>query len=163
MFTCMTMFPTEKAPQHASYQKIKQFMENYYTAFNLYAQDPQTIDLMDEYWAPEFLATQYIPVPQYPVLDLVTWKNFMVYVHMNVKETLTVQEMSVDTQKLAVVARLSITFHYRATGELALKVDAIAYYNLKVDKRCKLKQTALKLYFADPISIMILSGPPPNM
>jgi len=159
-FTSMMVFP---AAQHTSYQKVKAFMEDYYNAFNLSAQDAQTIDLMDEYWAPEFVATQYLPLPQYLVMNLQAWKAMMVYVHTNVKETLTVDEMSIDMKTLSVVCRLSIQFHYRSTGELALKTDAIAFYNLKIDNGCKLKQTAIKLYFADPVSIMILSGPPPTM
>jgi hypothetical protein len=163
VFAGMMVFPGETDQRSVSYQKVKQFMDNYYAAYNQSAQDASSIDLMDAYWAPEFLSTQYIPVPQYPVMDCATWKAFMVYVHLNVKETLTVDELSIDTKALTVVSRLSIKFNYRSDGSLALKVDAIAFYNLKVDKKCKLKQTALKLYFADPISVMILSGPPPGM
>lgn len=149
------------APQHAGYVKIKLFMDNYYKAFNRYAQDPETIDLMDEYWAPEFLALQYLPLPQYPVLKLPAWKQLMVFVHSQVRETLTVQELIIDPAALAVAARLRIQFHYRASGALALTVDAVAQYQLKVDRRCKLKQTALHIFFADPVAVMELSGPPP--
>jgi hypothetical protein len=145
-----------------NYKKIEAFMQDYYTAFNLYAQDASTIDRMDEYWAPEFLSVQYLPLPQYPVMDLVTWKNFMVFVHLNVLETLTVEEMSIDTETMSVVARISIDFNDRFSGALLLHVDGIAFYNLKKDEQKKLKITCLRLYFADPAAIMQLSAPPPG-
>jgi hypothetical protein len=146
-----------------NYKKIEAFMLDYFNAFNLYAQDAATIDKMDEYWAPEFFSVQYLPLPQYPVMDLVTWKNFMVFVHLNVLETLTIEEMSIDTETMSVVARISINFNDRFSGALMLHVDGIAFYNLKVDEQKKLKITCLRLYFADPVAIMQLSGPPPGI
>jgi hypothetical protein len=159
----MTVLPAKTSKRHVSYHKVEQFMEDYYNDYNLYAQDAATIDLMDEYWAPEFISIQFLPVPQYPVFDLITWKNFLVFVHLNLLETLTVDEMSIDTKKLTVVARLSIDFNDRYSGALVLHVDAIAFYNLKVDKKNKLEMTFLKLYFADPVAVMALSSPPPGM
>ena len=114
---------TAKDSKTGNYQKIETFMMEYYNAFNLYAQDAANIDRMDEYWAPEFLTTLYLPLPQYPVMDRFTWKNFMVFAHLNVLETLTIDEMSIDTRNLTVVARLTIEFHDRVTGDLVLKAD----------------------------------------
>lgn len=159
----MTILPAEAAKKNVCYHQVEMFMEDYYNAYNLYAQDAATIDLMDEYWAPEFISIQFLPVPQYPVFDLITWKNFLVYVHLNLLETLTVQELSIDTRKLTAVSRLSINFNDRFSGVLVLHVDAIAFYNLKVEKKNKLKMTCLKLYFADPEALMAISGPPPGM
>jgi hypothetical protein len=159
----MTVLPAKTVKKNVNYHKVEKFMEDYYNDYNLYAQDPQTIDLMDEYWAPEFISIQFLPVPQYPVFDLIGWKNFLVFVHLNLLETLTVEELSIDTKKLTVVTRLSIDFNDRYSGALVLHVDAIAFYNLKVEKKNKLKMTFLKLYFADPEAVMALSAPPPGM
>jgi hypothetical protein len=159
----MTVLTGETGKRKVSYHKVEEFMEDYYRDYNLYAQDAATIDLMDEYWAPEFISIQFLPLPEYPVFDLTTWKFFLVAVHLNLVETLTVDELSIDTKKLTVVARLAIDFHHRMTGELVLHVDAIAFYNLKVEKGHTLKMTCLKLYFADPEAVMAISGPPPGM
>jgi len=163
LVTSMTVLPGETGKRHDSYHKVETFMEDYYRDYNLYAQDAQTIDLMDKYWAPEFISISFFPLPEYPVFDLTAWKNFLVGVHLNLLETLTVDELSIDTKKLTVVARLAIDFHDRASGALVLHVDGIAFYNLKVGKKNKLKMTVLKLYFADPIALMAISGPPPGM
>ncbi len=163
LVTVAAVLPAKAVKKKVNYRKVEKFMEDYFIAFNLYAQDAATIDLMDEYWAPEFIAVQYLPLPQYPVMDLVTWKNFMVFVHLNVKETLVVDEMSIDTKTLSVTARISIDFNDRVTGALLLHVDGIAFYNLKVDEEKKLIITSLRLYFADPLAIMQLGGPPPGM
>ena len=159
----MTVFPVDGGKKSINYKKVETFMAEYYNAYNLYAQDAATIDMMDEYWAPEFLAIQYLPLPEYPVMDLYVWKNFMVAVHLNMTETLIVDELSIDTEKLTAIARLSIDFNDRVTGDLILNVDAIAFYNLKVEKRNKIKMTCLKLYFADPAAVMALSTPPPGL
>lgn len=163
LFFNTLMFSGEKINGNAGYRLVKHFMQEYYQAYNESAQDASSIDLMDKYWASEFLAYQYLPLPECLVMDLPTWKNMMVYVHLNVKETLKVEEMAIDIETMSVVSRLSITFNYRWNGELALKVDAVAYYNLKLDEKRQLKQTALKLYFSDPLAVMQLSGPPPTI
>lgn len=159
----MSFLPAKTGKKNVCYHKVEKFMADYYNDYNLYAQDAQTIDLMDKYWAPEFISISFFPVPQYPVFDLIGWKNFLVFVHLNLLETLTVDELSIDTKKMTVVARLAIDFNDRITGALVLHVDGIAFYNLKVDENKKLKMTFLKLYFADPEALMAISGPPPGM
>ncbi len=141
----------------ANYKQIKNFMADYYDAYNMYAQDAATIDKMDKYWAPEFKAVQFLPLPQPLEMDLATWKGFMVFVHLNMTETLVVDEMAIDKKKLSVVARLTLYFNDRATGQLILSTNAIAFYNLKVRKKHKIKMTGLKLYFSDPALVMQLS------
>lgn len=150
-----------KTVKKIKHEDVKAYMYEYFSAFNQYAQDAATIDKMDKYWAPEFIAVQYLPLPQYPVMDLVTWKQFMVFVHLNILETLNVDELSIDTENLTVTARLNISFNDRASGALVLNIDALAFYNLKVDKKKNLQITTLRLYFADPYAVMALSGPPP--
>ncbi len=145
------------------YQDVAKFMADYYTAYNLYAQDAPTMDQMDLYWAPEFLSIQYLPLPQPMVMDRTTWKNFLIFAHLNVTETLTVEELSIDLETLTATGRLSINFNDRSNGQLVLHVYCSAFYNLKADKKGHLKMTALKLYFADPYAVMALSGPPPGM
>lgn len=145
-----------------SYLKINQFMADYYAAYNLYSQDAATIDQMDKYWAPEFISVQFLPVPQYPVMDLFTWKNFLVLLHSTLLETLVVEEMSIDTRALCVTARIKILLNDRATGALIVSVDGIAFYNLKVERGGKILITGLKLYFANPGALMAVSPPPPG-
>lgn len=163
LVTSMTVLTAETGKRRVSYHKVEKFMEDYYRDYNLYAQDAETIDLMDEYWAPEFFSIQFLPLPECPVFDLTTWKFFLVAVHQNLVETLTVDEMSIDLKKLTVVARLTVEFHDRTTGELVLGVGGIAFYNLKVEKKRKLKMTCLKLYFADPEAVMAISPTPPGL
>jgi hypothetical protein len=155
----MSVFAEKKT---VNYKKVEQFIAEYYNAYNLYAQDMETIDLMDEYWAPEFVSMQYLPIPECPlIMDLTTWKYFLVGAHLNLLETLNLEEVSIDTKKLSVVARVNLDFNDRTTGALVLNVDCIAYYNLKVDKKNKIQIICLKLYLADPYALMAISPQPP--
>ena len=160
--SAMAVFPGQTGKQRLNYHQVETFMADYYSDYNQYAQDPWTIDLMDKYWAPEFIAISFLPIPGNLVLDLPAWKNFLVGVHLNLLETLTVEEMSIDTRKFTVVTRLVIEFHDRATGVLVLQIEGIAFYNLKAEKKNQLKMTALKLYFSNPEALMAISGPPPG-
>ncbi|MCP5048465.1 MAG: hypothetical protein GY940_14945 [bacterium] len=85
----------------------------------------------------------------------------MVFVHLNMTETIHLEEISIDTKNLTVVTRLNIDFNHRVTGELLLNIDTIGFYNLKVGKKNEIQITGLKLYFSDPQALMILSSPPP--
>lgn len=161
LVSAMAVFPAHEKKRNVSYHRVETFMEEYYLDYNQYAQDAETIDLMDKYWAPEFIHIPFLPVPVYPVMDLPAWKSFLIGIHLNLLETLTVDEMSIDTKKLTAVARLTIEFHDRITGYLVLHIDGIAFYNLKVEGRGKLKMTGMKLYLSDPAALMQISGPPP--
>ena len=157
------VFPGQTGKQRLNYHQVETFMADYYHDYNLYTQDPWTIDLMDKYWAPEFIAISFLPIPGNLVLDRTAWKNFLIGLHLNLLETLTVEELSIDTSKFTVVARLVIEFHDRASGVLVLQIEGIGFYNLKVEKKNHLRMTALKLYFSDPEALMAISGPPPGM
>lgn len=140
-----------------NYKKTKEFMEEYYTVYNQCAQDAETIDEMDRFWAPEFIAVVYFPVPEYPTFDLASWKSFLVQVHTNVLETLTSLEIAVDTKEMMVTSRVNIKNHDRSTNELLLEDDGIGFYDLKVDENNELKITRLQLFCADPEALMELS------
>lgn len=163
LIVTVTTLPGDTENKTANYQKVEQFMADYYNAYNMYAQDASTIDLMDEYWAPEFTCIQYLPLPEPLVMDLFTWKNFLVFAHLNVLETLTLKELSIDTKNLSAVARLSIDFNDRSTGALLLNVDCVGFYNFKIEKQDKIIITSLKLYFSNPEAMMAFGPPPAGM
>jgi len=163
MVFTVTALTGDTGKKTVNYQKVEQFMAEYYDAYNMYAQDAQTMDLMDEYWAPEFTSIQFLPLPEPLVMDLFTWKNFLVFAHLNMIETLTLKELSIDTKNLSAVTRLSIDFNDRVTGDLMLNVDCVGFYNLKVNKKNKIQITCLKLYFSNPEAMMTFGPPPTGM
>ncbi len=143
-----------------NYKKVEAFMNDYYYACNLYMQDAETIDKMDKYWARDFIVTSYLPLPEYPVMDLNTWKNFLVGIHIDVIETLYCLELSIDIENMTVVSRLISEFKDRYTDELLLTVDCIDFYEFKVNKKNKIKLTSLKIFFSNPEAIINLTFPP---
>ena len=151
----------ETVKGNTSSRKVVEFMDNYYDTYNKYGQDAESIDMMDEYWAPEFMVVVYFPLPEYPTMDLFTWKHFLVGAHTHAIETIHCEELSVDTENKTAVSRIVIEFHDRSTDALLLKTDGIGFYNFKVDKKNRLKMTRLRLYFADPALMMQLSAPAP--
>lgn len=136
------------------YKKVIEFMEDYYVTFNNYGQSADTIDVMDQYWAPEFVAVFYFPLPENLEMDLINWKSWIVSSHESIKEVLICQELSVDSRKMTVVSRFKAEFYDRVTGEILIRVDAIGFYTLKVDRNNNFLITNLKLFAADPAALM---------
>ena len=121
LVTSAAVLTGETGKRNVCFHKVQAFMEEYFSDYNLHAQDAATIDLMDKYWAPEFISIQFLPLPEYPVFDRTTWKYFLVGLHLELIETLTMDELSIDTKNLTAVARLTIDFHHRMTGEPVLR------------------------------------------
>lgn len=145
--------------QTINYKRIVEYFEIYYDDFNVYGQDAETIDLMDAYWAPEFTATAYFPVPVYPKMDLDGWKMFILSTHVNMREILTCEELSIDTKKLTVASRFLMELFDRQTGEKIIQMDSIGIYTLKVGQHHDIKITDLKLFASDPVTLMKLFFP----
>ena len=147
---------TDSKVAKANLKKIESFMKDYYVAYNELAQDFETIDQMDNYWAPEFQVTIYFPFPEYPVLDLQTWKMFLAQGHVAVKEKLTSIDTIIDTKNMKVTTKLDIKHTERNNNELVIHLDGVAIYSLKVDSNNDLKITDMQFFCSDPIALMEL-------
>jgi hypothetical protein len=151
-----------QATKTANQKKIVEFMKSYYEAYNQYAQDAETIDLMDNYWAQEFTSVAYLPVPEYPILDLQNWKNFLVYGHMFALERLESRELVIDRKHMKVVSRINIKHLDRFSGALVLQLQGIGIYDLKTDANNNLKITRMKFFCSNPLALMELYNMLPN-
>lgn len=140
----------------ANQRKIESFMKNYYSAYNNLAQDFETIDQMDTYWAPEFQVVIYFPFPEYPVLDLQSWKMFLVQGHLTVKESLLPTETVIDTKNMKVTSKMDVIHSSRDNNEVVIHLDGVGIYDLKVDGNNKLKITKLQFFCSDPMALMEL-------
>lgn len=142
-----------------NYKKVEEFVDVYYDDFNLHGQDPETIDMMDKYWAPEFVAVAYFPTPQYPTMDLAAWKHFILSTHVDLLEILTCKHLSVDTKKLTFTSLFKMELFDRHTGAEILTMDTLALYTFKVGKQNDIKITSIKLFVPDPYTLMAIFFP----
>ncbi len=150
------------ATKKANQKKIVEFIETYYDAYNQFAQDAETIDLMDNYWAPEFEAVAYFPLPQYPQMDLKTWKGFLIMGHMMALERLETMELIIDTKQMKVVSKISVKHFDRFSGSLLLELHGIGMYDLKIDASNNLKITRMQFFCTNPMALMQLYNMIPN-
>jgi hypothetical protein len=140
----------------ANQKKIESFMKDYYHAYNNLAQEFETIDMMDEYWAPEFQIKIYFPFPEYPVLDLQTWKMFLAQGHISIKETLVPTETVIDTKTMKVTTKMDVKHNDRNGNELLIHLDALVIYDLKVDAGNNIKITKMQFFCSNPNAMMEL-------
>lgn len=150
------------ATKKMNQKKVVEFMKNYYKAYNQYAQDAETIDMLDSFWAPEFVAVAYFPLPEYPRMDLEFWKGFLVMGHLQALEKLESEEIIVDTQKMKVVIKVNVKHFDRFSGALLLELQGVGMYDLKIDANNSLKITSMKFFCSNPMGLMELYNMLPN-
>lgn len=140
----------------ANQRKIESFMKEYYSAYNELAQDFETIDQMDAYWAPEFQVVIYFPFPEYPTLDRETWKMFLAQGHLEVKETLLPTETVIDTKNMKVTSKMDVKHVERNNNEVVIHLEGVGIYDLKIDGNNKLSITRLQFFCSNPTALMEL-------
>ncbi len=147
---------TDSTKLRANQRKIESFMKNYYNAYNQLAQDFETIDMMDEYWAPDFQVVIYFPFPEYPVLDLQTWKMFLASGHLTIKETLIPTETVIDTRSMKVTSKLKVTHTERNNNELVVALEGVGIYDLEMDSSNNLRIVKMQFFCSNPMALMEL-------
>ncbi|MCP5104810.1 MAG: hypothetical protein GY950_15600, partial [bacterium] len=82
------------------YKKLKKFMLDYCKDYNRYANDEETIDKMDDYWAADLNVVAYFHREDgtYPVIypSRQAFKDFLVITHRLVKDSLNPIDVIVD-------------------------------------------------------------------
>ena len=122
--------------------RILEYFKNYFAAYSTVAQDPQTVHLMNEYYAPDLTVTVY--TPRISVSDLEAFLRRSSS-HPDIQETLVPEQIVVDdTQNMATVL-LRGEFTVKATGEVMTHMFS-AHYQLVLDENERIKIKNLWLF-----------------
>lgn len=132
------------------YNHILQFMEEYFPAYSMYAQDPETQHLMDRFYALDLTFDDGV------VTSRTQWYERCL-THPGVQDRLTVEHLFIDERQQEAGALLRTQAVDRATGEVLLELKMNVLYNLKIDKR-DIKITRIRVFLeGDPDKVSKLA------
>lgn len=137
-------------------KKIKNFMECYYRDYNLYTEGNESISIMERYWSDKFRSIAYFPLPQFPEMDLATWKNFLLNSHVAILERMNCMDLSIDVEKMSTTTLVTIDHLDRKTQKLLLKISGMCLYDLEETDKGEFRIIRLRFFCSDPVALIKL-------
>ena len=125
------------------YDDILNFMEEYVTVYSQYAQDLETQNLMDKFYAPDLMFDDGV------VTSRKQWYERCL-THPAVQDKLTIEHLIIDERKNEVGAILKTQAIDRESGEVLLELKMNVLYYLKIDNN-DIKITRVRVFLeGDP-------------
>ena len=121
------------------YNKILSFFEEYIATYNKYGQDPDTISMMDEYYASD------LSFPEDRVFGREQWYKRCLN-HPDVLDKLTIEHCVIDDQQNEVSAILVTRAVDRVTGVELMELKMHALYKLRIADDDDIKITEVRLF-----------------
>ena len=124
-----------------TYEDIVKWMENYFKAYNAYAQNPDTVDRMCDYFTPDVRFVPYISAFGGPENAVTSRDDFfrMFTGHPSVYEKFKVEDIIVDERRMVAVALLKVALFDSRTDEVLLRKHYLPRYQLVLDDNNMLK------------------------
>jgi hypothetical protein len=136
-----------------TYEEIVKWMQEYFAAYNAYAQNPETVDKMSAYFTPDVRFVPYVSAFGGPENAITSRDDFflMFIGHPINYEKFEVEDIAVDEKKMAAVALLKVALFESATDKVLLRKHYLVRYQLVVDGNNTLKiKTILFFWEATP-------------
>ena len=132
-----------------TYDNIVKWMKDYFEVYGKYGQEPDTYHKMDYYFAPDLRFRPYISALGGPEGGFRSRDEFLrtAIAHTSWYEKLTPLDITVDDRRNAVVVIFSIDVYDRKTGEIVVKRNAIAHYNLVLDDEKTIKIKTIRFFW----------------
>jgi hypothetical protein len=122
-----------------NYKNIAKWMHEYWNAYNKYAQNPQTVSRMCDYFTPDL---EFLPyVAQISHMHTTKREDFFNILtgHPRGYERFTLEDMVIDERRAIVVALLKAEIHDSKTATLLLTKRYLVHYTLVLDDNKTLK------------------------
>lgn len=139
-----------------TYEEILHWMKEYFDGYNAYAQNPDTVNRMSDYFTPDVHFVPYVSAfggPENPVTNRDDFFR-MFTGHPSVYEKFDVEDMVVDENRMIVTALLDVTLYESKTDRVLLRKHYLPRYQLVLDENGTLKiGTVLFFWEATPPEI----------
>jgi hypothetical protein len=124
-----------------SYDDIIKWMKEYLNAYNSYAQNPETVNRMAEYFSPDVHFIPYISAFGGPDNPVTSRDDFfkMFISHPTVYEKFEIEDIIVDEKRMIAVAFLNVSLFDSKTNKVLLKKHYLPRYQLVLDEDNKIK------------------------
>jgi hypothetical protein len=124
-----------------TYDEIVTWMRQYFDAYNAYAQNPETVNRMSDYFTPDVCFVPYVSDFGGPAHAVTNRDDFyrMFTGHPTVYEQFDVDDIMVDEKKMIAVALLDVSLYESKTNKMLLKKHYQPQYQLVIDDANTLK------------------------
>ncbi len=132
-----------------SYDTIVNWMNDYFAVYSNYGQEPDTYQRMNDYFAPDLRFIPYIAGLGGPQGGFRSRDEFLhtAIAHTAWYEKLIPLDITVDERRKAVAVIFNIDVYDRKTGQVVVKRNAIAHYNLVLDEKGTIKIKTIKFFW----------------
>ena len=128
-----------------TYDNIMQFFQEYFPAYNAYAQDPDTIQEMYKYYAPDLEFVPYVAGLEH----MTSRDEFLETMssHPSSFETIVPEDVIIDEKRavVAVLAKTEVTDW--GTGDVLVKKSYLPRYYLTLDENRDIKIKKLEFFW----------------
>ncbi len=128
-----------------TYDNIKKFMQDYFETFNKYGQSPDTVNRMDDFFAPDL---EFFPYVSHVIKTRGRERFYKVITsHPSGYEHLTPLDIVVDEKHLVAVVLIKAEISDSQTGEILVSKHYFVRYPLILDDNNTLKIEKVQLFW----------------
>jgi hypothetical protein len=132
-----------------TYQDIVKWMREYFDAYNAYAQNPETVDRMSDYFTADVHFVPFVSAFGGPEKAVTNRADFfrMFTGHPTVYEKFEVEDIVVDERRMVAVALLAVSLFDSQTDAVLLRKHYLPRYQLVLDERNRLKISRILFFW----------------
>ena len=136
-----------------TYEEMVKFMNDYFSAYNTYAQNAATVHRMDDYYVPDVVFVPYVASFGGPNNALTKREDFYrTFIdHPARYEQFAGYEIAVDERKMVAAVLINAVLYESGTDRELLKKDYLVRYDLGLDVKNRLKIKKI-LYFWETLT-----------
>ncbi|MGA2107891.1 MAG: hypothetical protein ABSH25_09630 [Syntrophorhabdales bacterium] len=139
-----------------TYEEMLHWMRGYFNAYNAYAQNPETVGRMSDYFTSDVHFVPYISAFGGPGNAVTSRDDFfrMFTGHPSVYEKFDVEDIVIDERRMVATALLDVRLFESKTGKELLRKHYLPRYELVLDKNERLNiKTILFFWEASPAEV----------
>jgi len=123
------------------YEEIMSWMRDYFSAYNAYAQNPETVDRMSDYFTFDVRFVPYVSAFGGPEAAVTSRDDFfrMFTSHPSVYEKFDVEDIAVDEKRMVTTALLKVVLYESGSDRVLVRKHYLPRYQLVVDEKNRLK------------------------
>ena len=131
-----------------AYDSVLKWMKEYFQAYNLYAQDPKTVERMSDYFAPDMQFTPYVAALGKGVKSRVDFYRILAG-HPSAYEQFTPEDIIIDERRQAVVVLLKAEVFDTKTKKSLFVKRYLPYYQMALDENKTLKIKKIQFFWEE--------------
>ena len=132
-----------------TYNDVIEWMQEYFAAYNAFAQNPDTVHRMSKYFTEDVRFVPFISDFGGPEHAVTSRDDFfrMFIGHPTVYEKFEVEDIAVDERRMIAVALLKVALYDSKTEEVLLRKHYLPRYQLVLDETGALKISTILFFW----------------